>query len=81
MASTTDYVEVKLTERGADLAGPGGSCRVVGSTYDLAVSAGKTSRVTRGEWTEILSKRCDSEGAPLFELARPTAPISSGKEK
>lgn len=72
MAPTTDFVDVKLSARGAEMAGPGGSVGAYGSTYQFEVVEGKTLRVTRGEWEEILSRRCDASSKPLFELAEPT---------
>lgn len=76
MAPTTDFVEVKLSARGAELAGPGGAVGAHGSTYDFEVGEGQTLRVTRGEWEEILSKRADADAKPLFELAARPAPPS-----
>ena len=65
--SPSDFVNAKLSARGAELAGVGGCVRVHGGTYEFSLAPGQTLRVTRGEFSEILLRATDAEGKTLFE--------------
>ncbi|MBZ5703240.1 MAG: hypothetical protein LAN84_15515 [Acidobacteriia bacterium] len=68
----SDFVNAKLSARGAELAGEG-SVRVHGGTYEFSLAPGQTLRVTRGEFNEILLRAADEEGKSLFEETEDSA--------
>jgi hypothetical protein len=82
----SDFVNVRLSARGIELAGDvaaGGCVRINGGTYEFAVAPGETLRITRGEFTEIFQRATDEAGMGLFEEAPavPPGPARPPKNK
>ena len=65
--TSSDFVNVKLSARGAEAAGEGGCVRIHGGTYEFCVKPGETLRVTRGEFAVIFQRATDDEGKAFFE--------------
>lgn len=80
----SDFVNVKLSARGIELAGDaaaGGCVRIAGGTYEFCLAAGEKARVTRGEFTEIFLRATDDAGNALFEETQEDADQSPSRSK
>ena len=74
-----DYVDVKLTKRGEELAGEH-ELHVASGSYEYTFRAGQAQRVTRFyDWNVVLKKE-KFEGEHLFELAETPAADKPGPE-
>ncbi|ABF42417.1 hypothetical protein Acid345_3416 [Candidatus Koribacter versatilis Ellin345] len=76
-----DYVYVRLTAKGEELAGPH-ELRLAGGSYHFAFKAGEAQKVTRAyDWNVVLSKE-KYDGEPLFEVVdAPTDAVQDEKQK
>jgi len=67
MGERDDFVEVKLSAKGEEIAA-GGPLRICGGKYEFCFVAGESQAVTAGEWKEILSRE-RRDGQAVFEIA------------
>lgn len=72
MTRGTDWVWVRLTAKGEELAGAG-ALTIAGGRYHFSFIASEAQKVTRAfDWEQVL-KNERRGGEPLFELAEPVS--------